>query len=86
MWLINIATDEEGYHICQENQKEPCDLLVFVQNGGLWKVKLWKSTETRIRANNYEEEQKDIRTMRDTGFPFGLLPHHSIARYSYVKN
>jgi hypothetical protein len=59
MWLIHRITKEEGWHICQENQTEPCNLLVFVKEEGFWRMKLWKSEETYIRAKNYSEQMKD---------------------------
>jgi len=68
MWLVHMGSGEEGWHVCQEGQREPCNLLVFVKQGGLWVTKYWHSTETRIRAKNYAEEQEDERVMRQSGF------------------
>ena len=71
MWLVH-SSGEEGWHISQANQQEPCDLLVFVRtNTNCWKVKLWKNTETRIRAKNREEEHADVAVMHDAGFLLG---------------
>ena len=60
MWLIHNITGEEGWHICQENQQEPCDLAVFVKDGGAWNMKLWPSQQTRIRAKNFDEQVYDV--------------------------
>ncbi len=68
MWLIHKATGEEGWHICQANQREPCNLLVFLKVGGSWKTELWKSEETRIRAKNNAEEVADEIRIRESGF------------------
>jgi hypothetical protein len=71
MWLVH-SSGEEGWHISQANQQKPCDLLVFVRtNTNSWKVKLWKNTETRIRAKNHEEERQDMAAIRSTGFLLG---------------
>ena len=70
MWLIHTNTGEEGWHVCQTNQQEPCELLVFVKVGGAWVAKRWRSTDTKIRTQNYKEEQHDAAEMRRTGFPF----------------
>jgi hypothetical protein len=56
MWLVHNLTGEQGWHICQENQSEPCELAVFVKEGGAWKMKLWPSQQTSIRAKNYHED------------------------------
>lgn len=69
MWLIHTETGEHGWHICQTSQIEPCDRLVFVDEGGIWRVKMWKSTETRIRATTHAEELEDELAMRSRGFP-----------------
>jgi hypothetical protein len=69
MWLRHLTTEEEGWHICQENQREPCDLLVFVKEGGAWRVKLWKSADTEIRAESHKEEMKDAEAMKSLGLP-----------------
>jgi hypothetical protein len=63
MWLIHNHTGEEGWHICQENQREPCDLAVFVKDGGAWKMKLWPSRQTSIRAKNYNQQVQDASNM-----------------------
>ena len=71
MWLVH-SSGEEGWYIPQTNQQEPCDRLVFVrtsENG--WKVKLWKNTQTRIRAKNQEEELQDMAAIRSAGFLLG---------------
>lgn len=74
MWLVH-SSGEEGWHISQTGQQEPCDQLVFVRTGGAntnaWKVKLWKNTETRVRAKNHEEERADLAAMRSAGFLLG---------------
>jgi hypothetical protein len=77
MWLINTTTEEEGWHICQGSQKEPCDLLVFVKEGGIWRTKLWRSEETCIRAKNHEEESLDSLVMLQSGFLLGSNPNPS---------
>ena len=64
MWLIHNVTCEEGWHICQENQREPCDLAVFVKDGSAWKMKLWPSQQTRIRAKNFDEQVEDATKVR----------------------
>ena len=72
MWLVH-SSGEEGWHIPQVNQVTPCDLLVFVRNGQRgWETKLWKNTETHIRAQNYEEERQDEAVMRSAGFLLGF--------------
>lgn len=71
MWLINIITSEEGWHITQENLREPSRLLVFVKDGGVWRTNLWMSNETRIRAENYAEELVDDANMFNAGFRIG---------------
>jgi hypothetical protein len=64
MWLIHNLTGEQGWHICQENQKEPCSLAVFVKEGNAWRMKLWPSQQTSIRAKNFNEQVKDDLAMR----------------------
>jgi len=68
MWLIHTETGEEGWHICQQNQNQTSDLLVFIKEGGHWKTKLWKSTETHIRAKNHTEHLADASAMSAAGF------------------
>ncbi len=74
MWLVNILTNEEGWNIVNYNlhQQLPCSLLVFVQDGGAWRTKLWMSNETRIRAKNHSEEIRDNYTMIQSGFTLGF--------------
>ena len=70
MWLIHKKTAEEGWHYCQKNQKEPCNLLVFVKEGGLWRIKFWFSSETMIKAKTFKEELEDRNAMNKIKFPF----------------
>ncbi len=80
MWLVHTPTGEEGWHISQVGQKEPCDLLVFVRTSETgWKTKLWKNTDTRIRAKNREEELADAAVMRDAKFPLENKIHEPAA-------
>ena len=72
MWLIQKETGEKGWHICQENQREPCALLVFVKDGGIWRTKLWNSKETTICPKNHKEEVEDSYAMRNSGFSLGM--------------
>lgn len=72
MWLVHNTSDEEGWHIPQENQREPCSLLVYVEEGGIWRTKLWMSNETRIRPKNHAEEIKDDYDMIQRGFRLGF--------------
>jgi hypothetical protein len=72
MWLVHRLTEEEGWHITQENQKEPCPLLVFVRTGSAWKTKYWMSDETRICAKNHSEEIRDNYAMIQSGFTLGF--------------
>lgn len=72
MWLIHNTTKEEGWYICQVHQREPCKLLIFVKEGGIWRMKLWESDETEIRAKNYAEEREDDYQMKQSGFLLGL--------------
>lgn len=72
MWLVNDLTNEEGWYIPQENQREPCPLFVFVKDGRIWKTKQWMSNQTSIRAKNYEEEIKDNYDMIQSGFRWGF--------------
>jgi hypothetical protein len=76
MWLVNLLTNEEGWHIPQIYQKEPSPLLVFIKDGNIWKTKLWTSTETRIRAKNRAEETKDDYDMIQSGFTLGFTRNH----------
>ncbi len=77
MWLVNTLTNEEGWNIINHNlhQQWPCPLLVFVQNGGAWKTKLWMSNEVRIRAKNHAEEIRDNYDMIQRGFRLGVTMH-----------
>ena len=77
MWLVHTLTGEEGWHICQENQRHPCRVLVFLKEGGAWKTSLWNSQDTRIRASTYSEERRDALAMRESGFLLGSLPARS---------
>jgi hypothetical protein len=67
MWIIHNLTGEQGWHICQENQKEPCGLAVFVKDsvtGNAWKLKLWPSQQTSILAKNCDKDMDDQMAMR----------------------
>ena len=64
MWLIHNLSGEQGWHICQENQREPCRLAVFVKEGGAWKMKLWPSQDTTVRAKNCNEDMDDQRAIQ----------------------
>jgi hypothetical protein len=75
MWLINKVTGEVGWHICQENQKQVADLLVFVKEGGAWRTKLWASSHTSMRAKTHSETLKDDLEMKAAGFKLGWRPH-----------
>ena len=65
MWLIHKTTGETGWYITQAYQTEPCERLVFVKIGNAWKAKLWKSTETLVRAKNHDEELVDDAEMKN---------------------
>lgn len=68
MWLINTKTGEEGWHICQIHQKEPCNLLVFVKEVGIWRIKYWYSLDIEIRPTTYKEDVDDYKKMKKLGF------------------
>ncbi len=72
MWLVHNISGEEGWHIPQENQREPCPLLVYVEEEGIWRTKLWMTNETRIRPKNHAEEVKDDYDMIQRGFLLGF--------------
>jgi hypothetical protein len=70
MWLVNLETNEEGWHSKQLDQKEPCDYLVFVKDGGCWKTKLWDCRKIKLRAKDHDEAMNDVENMKSIGFLF----------------
>lgn len=59
MWLVHNVTGEEGWHICQENQRGPCNFAVFVKDGGAWRLKMWPPQQVHIRAKTHAEHLQD---------------------------
>ncbi len=72
MWHVHLLTNEEGWHIPQLHSHQDSPLLVFVQDGGIWKTKYWMSNETRICAKNHAEEIKDNYDMIQRGWKLGF--------------
>jgi hypothetical protein len=68
MWLVNVETNEEGWYSRQLDQKEPCEYLVFVKDGGCWRTKLWDSSKTKLRAKDDNEAMNDNKHMISIGF------------------
>lgn len=73
MWHINTVTGEEGWHICQLHMKQGSDIMVFVREGGIWRIKFWKYKDIRIRAENHAEEVRDNYAMIQSGFHIGFV-------------
>ena len=72
MWLVHKTSGETGWHIPQENQQGICPLLVFIEDGKIWRTKLWMNNEIRIRPENHAEEVKDNYDMVQRGFLLGF--------------